>query len=141
LFGQPIKEDVHMLTTETIKEFDPGIADVYAFRITGAVTRDDMAAMGERMNDVFGRTDDKVDMLLVFETERSSEPGASFSADAMTAQSKALTNVRNYVVANAPGQAGGIVESMGKVMPVEARSFDTEEAALAWLKTDEAKAA
>ncbi|AHM04136.1 hypothetical protein roselon_01770 [Roseibacterium elongatum DSM 19469] len=132
-----------MLTTDTITEFDPGIANVHAFRITGAVTREDMAAMGERMNTLFDAVpkDQKIDMLLVFETERSAEPGANWSVDAMKAQAKAVTSVRNYVVANAPGDAGSIVETVGKALPVEAKSFDTEEAALAWLKTDEAKAA
>ncbi|GAA5072824.1 STAS/SEC14 domain-containing protein [Roseibacterium beibuensis] len=132
-----------MLSTDTIQEFDPGIANVHAFRITGAVTRDDMAAMGERMNTLFDALpkDRKIDMLLVFDTDRSAEAGANWSTDAMTAQAKAVTNVRNYVVANAPGDAGGIVETVGKVLPVEAKSFDSEEAALAWLKTDQAQAA
>ncbi|MBY6202192.1 STAS/SEC14 domain-containing protein [Maritalea mobilis] len=132
-----------MLTTDTIQEFDPGIANVHAFRITGAVTRDDMAAMGERMNTLFDALpkDRKIDMLLVFDTDRSAEAGANWSTDAMTAQAKAVTNVRNYVVANAPGDAGGIVETVGRVLPVEAKSFDSEEAALAWLKTDQAEAA
>jgi len=132
-----------MLSTDTIQEFDPGIANVHAFRITGAVTRDDMAAMGERMNTLFDALpkDRKIDMLLVFDTDRSTEAGANWSTDAMTAQAKAVTNVRNYVVANAPGDAGGIVETVGRVLPVEAKSFDSEEAALAWLKTDQAQAA
>jgi Ni,Fe-hydrogenase III small subunit len=132
-----------MLTTDTIREFDPGIADVHAFRITGAVTRDDMAAMGERMNTIFDAIPDdkKVDMLLVFDTDRSAEAGANWSTDAMKAQAKAVTSVRNYVVANAPGDAGSIIETVGKAMPVEAKSFDSEEAAKAWLKTDQARAA
>lgn len=131
------------MITDTIREFDPGIADVHAFRITGAVTRDDMAAMGERMNTIFDviPDDKKVDMLLVFDTDRSAEAGAKWSTDLMKAQAKAVTNVRNYVVANAPGDAGSIVEMVGKVLPVEAKSFDSEEAAMAWLKTDEARAA
>lgn len=130
-----------MLMTKTIDEFETGIPAVYAFRIKDAVTRDDMAAMGERMTEVFDGAEDKVDMLLVFETDKTSEPGANLSTDAMKAQVKAMSKVRNYVVANAPGQAGGIVESMGKVMPVEARSFDTEEAAITWLRSPEANAA
>lgn len=123
-----------MLTTANIEEFDAGVPRTFAFRIHDQVTRKDMEAMSERMNDVFDGDDGKVDMLLSFRTNKTSETGASWSGEAMKAQGRSLSNVRNYVVANAPGQAGGIVESMGKVMPVEAKSFDTEEDALAWLR-------
>ena len=124
-----------MLTTANIKEFDTGLPRTYAFRIFDEVKQDDMEAMSSRMNDAFDRDDGKVDMLLVFETNKTSEMGAGWSSEAMKAQGRSLSNVRNYVVANAPGQAGGIVESMGKVMPVEAKSFETEEEAMEWLKT------
>lgn len=123
-----------MLTTPNIKEFDAGLSRTYAFRIFDEVTREDMKAMSERMNDAFDRDDGEVDMLLVFRTNETSETGAGWSGESLKAQGRSLSNVRNYVVANAPGQAGGIVETMGKVMPVEATSFDTEEEAIAWLK-------
>jgi hypothetical protein len=108
-----------MLTTDTIREFDPGLPAVYGFRILDAVTAEDMAQMGRRMNDVFDGTPHKVDMLLVFETEREAQPGAGFWKEAITSQFKSLWNVGNYVVANAPGQAGSLVETMGTAMPVE----------------------
>lgn len=124
-----------MLTTANIKEFDAGLPRTYAFRIFDEVTQDDMEAMSARMNDAFDRDEGQVDMLLVFRTSKTSEMGAGWSAEAMKAQGRSLSNVRNYVVANAPGQAGGIVETMGKVLPVEAKSFETEEEAIEWLKT------
>jgi hypothetical protein len=129
-----------MLTTANIEEFDPGLPRTFAFRIHDEVTKDDMEAMSTRMNEAFDRDDGKVDMLLVFKTNKTSETGASWSGEAMKAQGRSLSNVRNYVVANAPGQAGGIVETMGKVMPVEAKSFETEDEALAWLRTQPAAA-
>ncbi|WP_375259958.1 STAS/SEC14 domain-containing protein [Citreimonas sp.] len=129
-----------MLNTATITEFDTALPKTYGFRITGKVTRDDMASMAERMLAAFD-AHDKVDMLLVFETTETSETGASLSMDAMKAQFESLSKVRNYVVANAPGQAGGIVETMGKIMPVEARAFDTEAAALEWLRAQPAPGA
>ena len=121
------------MQSSSVKEIETDRPGLYGFRITGAVDREDMRAMSERMLAVFERHD-KVDMLLVFETDETASFDASFSAESMKAQVKSLSNVRNYVVANAPGQAGGIVEAMGKLMPVEARSFDTEEEALAWLR-------
>jgi hypothetical protein len=124
-----------MLTTANVKEFKPGLPRTYAFRIYDEITKVDMEAMSARMNDAFDRDAGKVDMLLVFRTGKTSELGSGWTAEAIKAQGRSLTNVRNYVVANAPGQAGGIVETMGKVMPVEAKSFDTEEDALVWLKS------
>ena len=124
-----------MLTTANIEEFDTGLPRTFSFRIHDEVTKDDMEAMSNRMNEAFDRDDGKVDMLLVFRTNKTSETGAGLSGEAMKAQGRSLSNVRNYVVANAPGQAGGIVESMGKVMPVEAKSFETEDEAVAWLRT------
>ncbi len=122
-----------MLSTDTIHEFATGIAAVFGFRITGAVRRDDMAAMADRMLDIF-EAHPKVDMLLVFETDQAAETGAMLSTDAVKAQFESLSKVRNYVVADAPGRTGGIVETMGKVMPVEARGFDTKAAAVDWLR-------
>ncbi len=122
-----------MFSTAHVQEFPTEIPGLHAFRITGAVDRDDMKAMSHYMLDVF--TDhDKVDMLLAFETQDASTAGSGLSWEAVEAQVKSLTNVRNYVVANAPGGAGGLVETMGKIMPVQARSFDTEAEALAWLR-------
>lgn len=123
-----------MLSTQTIKEFDCGLPATHAFRIVDGVTRDDMEAMAQHMLSAFEH-EGETDMLLVFETDKTSEAGAGLSMDSVKAQSKALANVRNYVVANAPGQAGGIVETMGSIMPVEAKSFETEAEALEWLRS------
>ena len=122
-----------MLQTSTIREMPTDLPATYGFRITGRVTRDDMAAMGDRMLDAFD-THDTVDMLLVFDTEETAHTGASASLDAMKAQAKSLSRVRNYVVASPPGRAGDILEAMDKVMPVKAVTFDTEHEALEWLR-------
>jgi hypothetical protein len=121
------------MESKTVQEIETDQPGLYGFRILGEVDREDMRAMSERMLKAFD-AHDKVDMLLVFETDKTSTPDSSWSTDALKAQFKSLSKVRNYVVANAPGQAGGIVEAVGKLMPVEARSFDTEEDARAWLR-------
>ena len=59
---------------------------------------------------------------------------------AMKAQVESLSKVRNYVVAQAPTHAGNMVETMDKMMPVASRAFDTEAAALDWLRTQPALA-
>ena len=122
-----------MLQSDAIQTMRTDIPGLQAFRVTGRVEKNDMDAMGAHMNDIFDTTE-KVDMLLVFETDKSSAPGSGFSLDAMKAQAQSLAKVRNYVVANAPGQADSVIEGMGKIMPVTAKAFDTEAAALHWLR-------
>lgn len=123
-----------MLSTPAIRQMSTDLPGLCAFRITGKVGRDDMKAMGDYM---LGRFEehDQVDMLLVFETDEGSELGASLSREAIEAQAKSLGKVRNYVVANAPDPAGGLVEAWGNILPVEARSFDTESEAMAFLQS------
>ena len=127
------------MDSNSVSEIETDQPGLYGFRITGEVGREDMRQMSERMLAAFERHE-KVDMLLVFETDKTSTADSSLSAEAMKAQVKSLAKVRNYVVANAPGQAG-IVEAMGKLMPVDARSFDTEDEARAWLREQPALAA
>ena len=121
-----------MFRTDTIAAFDTGLPGVHAFRITGQVTREDMAAMARHMLGVFERHG-TVDMLLSFATGQTATPGAALSLDAVEVQAKSLSHVRNYATANAPGWAASMVRAMGTLLPVTARSFDTEEQALRWL--------
>ena len=105
--------------------------DLYAFRITDALDQDGLHEMAERMNDVFDRSEAKVDMLLIFDVaDASSLPHGTMDWESVKSRFKALTNVGTYVVVNAPGAAESMVETMGKVIPVEARTYD--DAALAW---------
>ena len=121
------------MNSTSVQEIETDQPGLYGFRITGEVDREDMREMSEHMLAAFDRHD-KVDMLLVFETDKTATTDSSLSSESLKAQFQSLSKVRNYVVANAPGQAGGIVETMGKLMPVDARSFDTEEDARAWLR-------
>lgn len=115
-----------------IHPFDPGLPATLGFRIAGKVTRDDMSSMARRVLEAFD-AHDKIDMLLVFDDYDGSEAGASLSADAIKAQTASLWNVRAYVTAGAPEAAGEMVETMGRLMPVDAKSFPTEREAMAWL--------
>lgn len=115
-----------------IHPFDPGLPATYGFRIDGKVTDKDMTAMAERVLDAFD-DHDKIDMLLVFDAFDGSERGASLSMASIRAQVASLTNVRAYVTAAAPESAGDMVETFGKLLPVDARSFATEAEAKAYL--------
>ena len=118
------------LVTSTIREVAAPRDDLFAFEITGTVTRDDMAAMGRRMIDVFDAAPGKVDMLLIFDRFEGSEPLAGLSWLALRSRTESLWHVHRYVTAAAPAAASAMVEAMGHVMPVKAEAFDT--AAEAW---------
>ena len=115
-----------------IHPFDPGLPATYGFRIDGKVTNEDMTAMAERVLEAF-KMHDKIDMLLVFDAFDGSDTGASLSAAAIKAQASSLWNVRAYVTAAAPEKAGEMVETLGKMLPVEAHSFPTEDEATGYL--------
>jgi hypothetical protein len=117
-----------MLKSETIHQIRTNKCNLYAFRITGRVTRDDMEDMGRLMNDVFDNSD-KVDMLLIFDRFDGAETGASLGWESLKSRVRSVTNVRRYVVAGAPGSARGLIEAMGKLLPVEAETFANESAA------------
>ncbi|MEM7724693.1 MAG: STAS/SEC14 domain-containing protein [Pseudomonadota bacterium] len=119
-----------MLTTPTIREMQSAKPGLNAFRITGHVTRDDMAAMGQRMVEAFDESDGKVDMLLIFDGFQGAEPMAGLSWPAIKARTASLWNVARYVTAGAPDGASAMIEVMGSVLPTETHAFDTE--AEAW---------
>ena len=105
--------------------------DLYAFRITDGLDQDGLHEMAERMNDVFDRHEEKVDMLLIFDVkDPSSLPHATTDWESVKSRFRALTNVGTYAVVNAPGAAEMMIEIMDKVIPVKAETFD--EAAVAW---------
>jgi hypothetical protein len=122
-----------MLMTPTIREIATPSPTLFAFRISGTVTRADMAAMGERMVEAFDARPDKVDMLLIFDGYEGAEPLAGFSWPALRSRVESLWEVDRYVTAGAPDAASEMIEAMGKVIPVEARAFDDEDAAWHYL--------
>lgn len=105
--------------------------DLYAFRISGEVGRDDMAAMARRMNDAFGRHD-SVDMLLIFDDFDGRSTGAGLDPEVLKAEFRSLSNVNRYVVVGAPAAARGFLEAMGRLIPVEARTYDRGDVEKAW---------
>ena len=106
--------------------------DVYAFEIRGEVSEEAMASMAELMNTAFDAHEDKVDMLLVFRDFDGSEFGATLDMDVIASRFRAWTNVARYVVVGAPESANTMIETMGKLMPVEAHTFPLHGLDEAW---------
>jgi len=120
-----------MLLTETIVQMPTTSPDVYAFRIRGKVTAEDMHAMAATMNEVFdsGRT---ISMLLLFEAFDGAEAGAMFDPENVKSRFRSLAHVEKYAVVGAPTIASAMIAVMDKLIPVDARSFAGEEEAEAW---------
>jgi hypothetical protein len=121
-----------MLDTEVISETEIDLPATIAFRISGRVRQEDMKRLSERVLEAFD-THDKVDLLLIFDRFEGADAGASLNLPTLKAQTASLWNVRAYVVAGATEDAKETIESMGRVLPVEAKTFDTEAAARAYL--------
>lgn len=107
--------------------------DLYAFRIDGKVSRDDMTEMASFMNRRFDAHPGKVDMLLVFDSYEGADAGSALSWEAIRSRVKSVRNVNRYVVVGAPTEARDMIETMDKLLPVEAETFDDEAAAWASL--------
>lgn len=114
------------MDTPTIKRVPTDNPAVFAFRITGRVTSEDMHAMAELMNKAFDAFD-KVSMVLVFEGFGGRETGATFEPEAMKAQFRSVAKVDKYVVVGAPESAAKMVEGFGKILPVDAQAFPREK--------------
>ena len=71
-------------------------------------------------------------MVLVFRDFDGSEAGAIWDGDVIASRFRSLTNVGKYVVVGAPDSAQGMIETMSKLMPVEAHTFALAEIDKAW---------
>ena len=118
-----------MLTLPSLTQIATSRPDLFAFRITGEVSREDMTAMAEYMNDIFDRHEDKVDMLMIFDRYEGAETGASLSWESLKSRFRSATNVGRYIVVGAPDAAEGMIEIMDHLIPVKAETFDEEIAA------------
>jgi len=118
--------------TESVIRIATDRPDLYAFEIRGEVTDDAMESMAKTMNDAFEAHETKVDMLLVFRAFEGSEPGATLDMEVIASRIRALSNVARYVVVGAPEAANTMIETMAKLMPVEAHTFPLENLAEAW---------
>ena len=122
-----------MLRTQAIEQFATHLYGVFAFRITDRLTREDLKEMAETMNRAFDHHEE-IDLLISFRTDEDAELIAGLSAEAIKAQFRALSKVRNYCVAYAPEGAEAMIEFFDNILPVKARTFASEHNALEHLR-------
>lgn len=105
---------------------------VYAFRITGHIDDDAAEAMAEYMNAAFDRHNEKIDMLLDLTGFTGSDWDSMLDGDVITSRFRALSEVRRYAVIGAPDRAAKMIGFLDKIIPVEAKAFDSEQSKDAW---------
>lgn len=125
-----------MLRTNSIEQFATHIPGTYGFRITEKIAGDDLEAMAETMNRAFDNRDE-VDMLISFKSDEGAELSAGLNGEVIKAQFRALSKVRNYCVVQAPDAPEKLIKFFDNVLPVKARSFDSEHNALEHLRAQE----
>ena len=118
--------------TGFINRIDVNKPSLYAFEITGKVSKEDMETMAKTMNAAFDAHKDKIDILLVFTDYDGSEFGATLDDDVIASRFRAITNVGKYVVVGAPDTAESAINLFGKLLPVETHTFELSEIDKAW---------
>lgn len=104
---------------------------VYVFEIDGEVSAAEMQAMGETMNLAFD-AHDKVDMMLIFRRYGGRALGAGMDWESVSSHFRSLAKIDTYVTVGAPDGAEAMIEAMGRLIPVKARTFDMEDLDAAW---------
>jgi hypothetical protein len=105
--------------------------DVHAFHIASHIDDDASEALAKHMNAVFDSSD-KVSMLLDLTAFTGGEWDTMLDTDVISSRFRALKSVKRYAVVGAPERAARMITYMDKVMPFDAKAFDTEEIAQAW---------
>lgn len=118
-------------THDPITEIPTDTDTVHAFRVNGHIDDDASEALAKHMNGVFDRFD-KVNMLLDLTGFTGSDWDSMLDGDVITSRFRALRHVSRYAVIGAPANAAKMINLMDKVIPVEAKAFDTEQTVEAW---------
>ncbi|MCG6114006.1 MAG: STAS/SEC14 domain-containing protein [Mesorhizobium sp.] len=108
---------------------EPGL---HAFETMGKITKADVEFMADALKPAFER-DEEVDILIVMRDYDGIEVGAVFDTKALSAQAQSARHVRKYAVVGAPDWAETMINVMSPISPVEARTFDLEDEASAWV--------
>lgn len=105
--------------------------DVFAFHVAGHIDDDDSDALAKYMNKVFDARNG-VNMLLDLSDFTGSDWDTLLDGDVIRSRFRALSEVKRYAVVGAPDRAAKMIVYMDKVIPVEAKAFNTNEIDAAW---------
>ncbi len=105
-----------------------------AFRIEGRIEQEDVEAMAREVLAAFEERGE-VDILITLHDWDGISAGAIFNRERIEAQARAVRHVRKYAVVGPPDWAATLINGFDRILPVDARTFDSgdEAAARAWL--------
>ncbi|WP_306115548.1 MULTISPECIES: STAS/SEC14 domain-containing protein [unclassified Roseovarius] len=115
----------------TVTEIATEAPDVYAFRFSGHLDDDTAEELAEYMNHAFDRHE-KVNMLMDLTDFSGSDWDAILDYDVVRSRLRSLSHVNRYAVIGAQERAETMISIADKLLPVEAKAFDTSEADAAW---------
>lgn len=121
-----------MFSYGPIHQIETTAPNVYAFRVAGHIDDDASEALAKFMLAAFDRHDEKVDMFLDLTAFSGSDWDSMLDLDVIKSRFRSLSEVRRYAVVGAPENAATMIGYMDKVIPVEAKAFDTSEREAAW---------
>jgi len=111
----------------------PNTSDrVYAFEVSGHLDPDTSEALAQFMNARFDAHDKKVHLLFDLSKLEDSDGAAILKTDVARSRVRALSHVEKYAVVGAPDAANKMIDAMGAIIPVEARTFAASERDAAW---------
>lgn len=120
-----------MLTMSSVTQLPTSAEHVYAFDVHGHLTAEESDVLAKLMNDAFDRHE-RVNMLFRLTRFEGSDATGLFDWDVLKSRFRSLSKVDRYAVVGAPDAARSMIETMDKVISVDARTFDTEDEAAAW---------
>ncbi len=122
-----------MLTLNSLTQIGTSRDDLIAFRVTGAITHDEMDALAEHLNGIFD-AHDQVDLMIAFDRYAPAEAADTFDWEAMKSWFRAEARLRRYVIVGSAEHAQELIDGLSSILPVEAEIFDEEISA--WRSLD-----
>lgn len=119
-------------TSQSVTEIPNTADNVYAFQVKGHIDDDVMEDLAEYMNDAFDRCD-SVNMLFDLSGYEGADQMSIFDGDVLKSRVRSISKVDRYAVIGAPENAQKMIGMMDKIIPVDARTFKSEERAQAWV--------
>jgi hypothetical protein len=124
-------KDASMRMQGSISRIETDNPRLHAFEVNGKIRRADIEWMAQALEPAL-KQPGKIDIIIVMTDYDGIELGAAFDPKALREQARATTEVRKYAVVGAPGWAEAMINMMSPLSPIEARTFDLEEAGEAW---------
>lgn len=114
-----------------IKRIPTSRESLVALRVTGKLEQDDATAVVAILQNAFA-LHDNVDLLVLVDSKLIFDPTTLLSADIWRTEWDAMKHVGRYAIVAAPKLMGTIAEHIGRLTPVEIKTFAADEIDDAW---------